>query len=151
MMDRVFIADKELVNRSFSEIFATDWVEKKFKDSLVVYSLKENPKSLDELKESVNSYRQAWENTLYKDVETSLEEYSNILETFNYIGNVINTSGTIGFTGSVISPSPLFSGLSTFIDNFEGEVIIWNDDITGDPHILGLGEKINFFTVNNYL
>lgn len=29
MMDRVFIADKELVNRSFSEIFATDWVEKK--------------------------------------------------------------------------------------------------------------------------
>ena len=114
MMDRIFIADKELVSRSFSEIFATDWVEKKFKDSLVVYSLKENPSNFDELKKSINLYRQAWENTLYKDVETALEEYSNILETFNYIGNVINTSGTIGFTGSVISPSPLFSGLSTF-------------------------------------
>ncbi len=150
-MNRIFIADKELVNRSFSEIFNTDWVENKFKDSLIVYSLKENPKSLNELKESINSYRQAWENTLYKDVETALEEYSNILETFNYIGNVINTSGTIGFTRSVISLSPLFSGLSTFIDNFDGEVIIWNDDITGDPHILGLGEKINFFTINNYL
>lgn len=150
-MNRIFIADKELVNRSFSEILNTDWVENKFKDSLVVYSLKENPKSLNELKESINSYRQAWEDTLYKDVETVLEEYSNILETFNYIGNVINTSGTIGFTRSVISPSPLFSGLSTFIDNFDGEVIIWNDDIIGDPHILGLGEKINFFTINNYL
>ena len=98
MMDRIFIADKELVSRSFSEIFATDWVEKKFKDSLVVYSLKENPSNFDELKKSINLYRQAWENTLYKDVETALEEYSNILETFNYIGNVINTSGIIGFT-----------------------------------------------------
>ena len=98
MMDRIFIADKELVSRSFSEIFATDWVEKKFKDSLVVYSLKENPSNFDELKKSINLYRQAWENTLYKDVETNssykteTNMYSNI--SIGYANFAISSSET---------------------------------------------------------
>lgn len=149
-MKTVFIADKEMIRRSFPDCLV-DIKEKRFKDSLVVYSYKDPVYSFDELKSIVNSYRQVWENTIYQDTESNLEDYSNLLEEFNHLGSVINTSKSIGVSGLVISPSPKYQGLSVFIDDFDGEVIFWEDDITGDLHILGLGKNKNFFTVNNYL
>lgn len=149
-MKTVFIADKEMIRRSFPDCLV-DIKEKRFKDSLVVYSYKDSVYSFDELKSIVNSYRQIWENTIYQDTESSLEDYSNLLEEFNHLGSVINTSKSIGVSGLVISPSSKYQGLSVFIDDFDGEVIFWEDDITGDSHILGLGKNKNFFTVNNYL
>lgn len=149
-MKTVFIADKEMIHRSFPDCLV-DIKEKRFKDSLVVYSYKDPVYSFDELKSIVNSYRQVWENTIYQDTESNLEDYSNLLEEFNHLGSVINTSKSIGVSGLVISPSPKYQGLSVFIDDFDGEVIFWEDDITGDLHILGLGKNKNFFTVNNYL
>lgn len=149
-MKTVFIADKEMISKSLPNCLV-DLKEKGFKDSLVVYSYKEPVYSFDELKSIVNSYRQVWENIIYQDTESSLEEYSNLLEEFNHLGSVINTSKSIGVSGLMISPSVKYQGLSVFIDNFDGEVIFWEDDITGDSHILGLGKEKNFFTVNNYL
>ena len=149
-MKTVFIADKEMIRRSFPDCLV-DIKEKRFKDSLVVYSYKDPVYSFDELKSIVNSYRQVWENTIYQDTESNLEDYSNLLEEFNHLGSVINTSKSIGVSGLVISPSPKYQGLLVFIDDFDGEVIFWEDDITGDLHILGLGKNKNFFTVNNYL
>lgn len=149
-MKTVFIADKEMIRRSFPDCLV-DIKEKRFKDSLVVYSYKDPVYSFDELKSIVNSYRQVWENTIYQDTESNLEDYSNLLEEFNHLGSVINTSKSIGVSELVISPSPKYQGLSVFIDDFDGEVIFWEDDITGDLHILGLGKNKNFFTVNNYL
>lgn len=150
MMKTVFIADKEMIRRSFPDCLV-DIKEKRFKDSLVVYSYKDPVYSFDELKSIVNSYRQIWENTIYQDTESNLEDYSNLLEEFNHLGSVINTSKSIGVSGLMISPSSKYQGLSVFIDDFDGEVIFWEDDITGDSHILGLGKNKNFFTVNNYL
>lgn len=150
MMKTVFIADKEMIRRSFPDCLV-DIKEKRFKDSLVVYSYKDPVYSFDELKSIVNSYRQIWENTIYQDIESNLEDYSNLLEEFNHLGSVINTSKSIGVSGLMISPSSKYQGLSVFIDDFDGEVIFWEDDITGDSHILGLGKNKNFFTVNNYL
>ena len=149
-MKTVFIADKEMIRRSFPDCLV-DIKEKRFKDSLVVYSYRDPVYSFDELKSIVNSYRQVWENTIYQDTESNLEDYSNLLEEFNHLGSVINTSKSIGVSGLVISPSLKYQGLSVFIDDFDGEVIFWEDDITGDLHILGLGKNKNFFTVNNYL
>lgn len=149
-MKTVFIADKEMIRRSFPD-YLVDIKEKRFKDSLVVYSYKDPVYSFDELKSIVNSYRQVWENTIYQDTESNLEDYSNLLEEFNHLGSVINTSKSIGVSGLMISPSPKYQELSVFIDDFDGEVIFWEDDITGDSHILGLGKNKNFFTVNNYL
>ena len=51
----------------------------------------------------------------------------------------------------MIKPAKIYQDISVFLENFEGEVILWNNDITGDPHILGLGKDTNFFTINNYL
>ena len=150
MMKTVFIADKEMICRSFPDCLV-DIKEKRFKDSLVVYSYKDPVYSFDELKSIVNSYRQVWENTIYQDTESNLEDYSNLLEEFNHLGSVINTSKSIGVSGLMISPSSKYQGLSVFIDDFDGEVIFWEDDITRDSHILGLGKNKNFFTVNNYL
>ena len=149
-MKTVFIADKEMICRSFPDCLV-DIKEKRFKDSLVVYSYKDPVYSFDELKSIVNSYRQVWENTIYQDTESNLEDYSNLLEEFNHLGSVINTSKSIGVSGLMISPSSKYQGLSVFIDDFDGEVIFWEDDITRDSHILGLGKNKNFFTVNNYL
>lgn len=148
-MKTVFIADMKIIDQLPNCIVGLE--EKKFRDSLVVYSYKKPVYSFDELKNIVNSYKQIWENIIYQDTESSLEDYSNLLKEFNHLGSVINTSRSIGVSELMISPSPKYRGLSVFIDNFDGEVIFWEDDITRDLHILGLGKEKNFFTVNNYL
>lgn len=148
-MKTVFIADMKIIDQLPNCVVGLE--EKKFKDSLVVYSYKNPIYSFDELKSIVNSYKYVWENIINQSSEASLEEYSNLLEEFNHLGSIINTTKNIGVSDLIATPSIKYRGLSVFIDDFNGEVIFWEDDITGDLHILGLGKEKNFFTVNNYL
>lgn len=145
-MKNVFIANAEIIeDMSLLEISAS------FKDSLVVYSSKKKLKSFDELKNVVNSYRSIWENIINTGSESCLDNYSNIIDNLERLGTVISSSKEIGVTGHMKKPAKNLSEISVYIENFNGKVILWNDDITGDLHILGLGDETNFFTVNNYL
>lgn len=150
-MKTVFIADMKIIDQLQLPNCIVDLKEKKFKDSLVVYSYKNPIYSFDELKSIINSYKYIWENIINQSSEANLEEYSNLLEEFDHLGSIINTTKNIGVSDLIAIPSIKFRDLSVFIDDFDGEVIFWEDDITGDLHILGLGKEKNFFTVNNYL
>jgi hypothetical protein len=145
-MKNVFIANAEIIEDiSLLEISAS------FKDSLVVYSSKKKLKSFDELKDVVNSYKSIWENIINTGSESCLDDYSNIIDNLERLGTVISSSKEIGVTRHMKKPAKNLSEISVFIENFNGKVILWNDDITGDLHILGLGDETNFFTINNYL
>lgn len=150
-MNTIFIADKEVIKKDFPELTEIQEFDM-FKDSLVVYSCKIPIENFDELKQVVNSYRQTWENTLYQDTETYIEDYDAIMNEFIHLGSVRNLSGEICISTDKTTTPPLkYQGLSAFIKDFEGEFIVWNDNIVGDPHILGIGKDgKNFFTVNNY-
>ena len=110
----------------------------------------EKLESFDELKSVVNSYRHTWEEVI-SNPESSLEDYNQIVDNLERLGTIISSSKKIGVTGNIIKPAKIYQDVSVFLENFEGEVILWNNDMTGDPHILGLGKDTNFFTINNYL
>ena len=152
-MKNVFITDLKTIKTMWGEeCNYMELIEAPFKDSLVVYSFKEKLESFDELKSVVNSYRSIWEDIINNGSESCLDDYDKILNDLERLGAVINTSKEIGITSWDLPQKPeQFPEVSVFLENFDGEVIIWNNDITGDQHILGLGKETNFFTINNYL
>ena len=151
-MKNIFIADlKTFENICKNNNSSAELLSIPFKDSLVVYSFKEKIKSFDELKSVVNSYRYIWEEIINNGSESCLDDYSQMMNDLERLGTIVNTSKIISITSDVPKPEKIYSEISVFLENFDGEVIIWNNDITGDKHILGLGKETNFFTINNYL
>ena len=149
-MKNVFITDLKIIEDILGNDESGVELSAPFKDSLVVYSFKEKLESFDELKSVVNSYRYTWEEVI-SNPKSSLEDYNQIINDLERLGTIISFSKEIGITGNMIKPAKIYQDISVFLENFEGEVILWNNDITGDPHILGLGKDTNFFTINNYL
>ena len=149
-MKNVFITDLKIIEDIWGNDESSVELSAPFKDSLVVYSFKEKLESFDELKSVVNSYRYTWEEVI-SNPESSLEDYNQIVDNLERLGTIISSSKEIGVTGNIIKPAKIYQDISVFLENFEGEVILWNNDMTGDPHILGLGKDTNFFTINNYL
>lgn len=149
-MKNVFITDLKIIEDILGNDESGVELSAPFKDSLVVYSFKEKLESFDELKSVVNSYRYTWEEVI-SNHKSSLEDYNQIIDNLERLGTIIGSSKEIGVTGNMIKPAKIYQDISVFLEDFEGEVILWNNDITGDPHILGLGKDTNFFTINNYL
>ena len=148
-MKNVFIADKKLINSEDCKSWG-------FQDSLIVYSYKNTFPSLpvnniDGLKEVVNVYKQLWENIIYEGIQPTIEDYSALMESFDRLGMVSNITGNIGIVETQAAPSKEASNISVYLKDFDGEVILWKDDVTGENHLLGFSEDKNFFTVNNYI
>ncbi len=139
-MKNVFITDLKIIEDIWGNDESSVELSAPFKDSLVVYSFKEKLESFDELKSVVNSYRYTWEEVI-SNPESSLEDYNQIVDNLERLGTIISSSKEIGVTGNIIKPAKIYQDISVFLENFEGEVILWNNDMTGDPHILGLGKR----------
>ena len=150
-MKNIFITDLKTIEDIWGNDESDVELSAPFKDSLVVYSFKEKLESFDELKTVVNSYRSIWEDIINNGSESCLDTYSQMINDLERLGTIVSASKEIGITGNMIKPSKRLLEISVFLEDFNGEVILWNDDITGDPHILGLGKEKNFFTINNYL
>ena len=150
-MKSIFISDLKTIEDIWRSDKSGVELSAPFKDSLVVYSFKEKIESFDELKTVVNSYRSIWEDIINNGSESCLDTYSRMINDLERLGTVISASKEIGITENMIKPAKRLLEISVFLEDFNGEVILWNDDITGDPHILGLGKEKNFFTINNYL
>ena len=152
-MKNVFISDLRTIKTIFQEDYNyMESLEASFKDSLVIYSFKEKLLSFDELKSVVNSYRSIWEDIINNGSESCLDSYDKIMNDLERLGTVVNVSKEIGvISWELPKHSKQYSEISVFLEDFDGDVILWNNDITGDQHILGLGKETNFFTINNYL
>ena len=152
-MRNVFISDLRTIKTIFQEDYNyMESLDAPFKDSLVVYSFKEKLLSFDELKSVVNSYRSIWEDIINNGSELCLDSYDKIMNSLERLGTVVNVSKEVGvISWKLPKPPRHYLEISVFLKDFDGDVILWNNDITGDQHILGLGKETNFFTINNYL